>query len=374
MFAFALKTLLSDRGKLITALIGVVFSLILVCVQGGLYSGLMQKASLLVDECNADIWVCHRHIELVDLPKSIPTLWRNRIRGLEGVEQAEPYIVGNAYASLPNSQYENVWIMGSDPTTKLGGGWAFVEGDHTRLLRPHGITVDALDAERLGNPQINDTLEINGHRARVVAKTWGIAPFTTTPYLFTSLNNARQYTKIPDSNCSYILVRAKAGTDLRLLQERIRQRIPDADVYTSAEFSQISRDYWMTRTGIGISFGAATLLGVLVGMLMVGQSLYALALDHLDDYATLKAIGADDRQIRSVVIAQALSIAAVGSAVGIAMVVLIERNWSSPLAPIEIPFDLLCGSVALVFGICLLATILPAHRIRRIDPATVLQG
>src|SRR5438105_6077115 len=66
VFSFALKTLLSDRGKLLTGLAGVIFSLVLVNVQGGLCLGLMRKASLLIDHCDADLWVGHRMIENVD--------------------------------------------------------------------------------------------------------------------------------------------------------------------------------------------------------------------------------------------------------------------------------------------------------------------
>ena len=87
MYVFALKTLLSDRGKLLTALVGVVFSLVLVNIQGGLYFGLMAKASVLVDHSDADIWVGHQHLENVDFAHNIPEVWLNRIRGLSGVEQ-----------------------------------------------------------------------------------------------------------------------------------------------------------------------------------------------------------------------------------------------------------------------------------------------
>lgn len=374
MYRFAWKTLASDRGKLLTALIGVVFSLVLVNVQGGLYYGLIRKATVLIDHCDADIWVGHRLVENVDLPHEIPQVRIDRIRGLPDVEQAEPYIVGKGIATLPNGGYEDVWVVGADPRSMLGGGWAFTEGSRTELLRPHAVSFDELDAHKLGNPRIGDLLEVNGHKVRIVAKTRGILGFLTTPYFFTTLETARTVSGIPDGYCSYFLVRARQGADLDNLVRQIRGQVPDLDVYRADEFARLSQDYWMRRTGIGISFGAATLLGLLVGFLMVGQSLYALALDHISDYATLKAIGADDGQVGLVVILQALSIAVVGTALGIALVWVIERTLSSPLAPIEIPLHLLLGGIVVVFGICIIASILPFLRIRRIDPATVLQG
>jgi putative ABC transport system permease protein len=130
----------------------------------------------------------------------------------------------------------------------------------------------------------------------------------------------------------------------------------------------------MKRTGIGVSFGAATGLGLLVGLMMVAQSLYALALDHIGDYATLKALGAEDRHVCGIILLQSLSIASAGTLVGIAIVLAIRRFGSSPMAPIEIPPALVGLAVVFVFAICLAASLLPYFRIRRIDPAVVLQG
>jgi putative ABC transport system permease protein len=217
-------------------------------------------------------------------------------------------------------------------------------------------------------------VEINRRRARIVAKTNGIQNFMTTPVVFTTLDSARRFTNIRADDCSYVLITAEEGVDPKSLAASIERAVPDAGVFTAAEFQSVSERYWMKRTGIGLSFGIATLLGLVVGLLMVMQSLYALSLDHLTEYATLKAIGAEDRAIGGVIIAQAMSVAACGSIVGVSLVLAIQHVVSSPIAPIEIPPALLCGGVLIVFVICLAATILPAFRIRRVDPAVVLQG
>lgn len=374
MLWFALKTLVSDRGKALTALVGVVFSLVLVNIQGGLYFGLLRKASLLTDYGDADIWVGHPHVENVDFAENIPEVRINRVRGLPGVESAHPYLVTKGIATLPGGGFEDIWIIGADPQTMTGGGWSFVAGSRDELLRPDGISIDELDARKLGNPALGDVLEVNGRRAKVVARTHGIVGFVTTPYVFTTIDTARRFSETPAAYCSYFLVRAQPGVDVRALRNTIREQVPDLAVYTAGEFGRLSQDYFLHRTGIGISFGAATLLGLLVGLLIVGQSLYALALDHLKDYATLKAIGAEDRQVGAVITLQALSIASFGTAIGLALVHVIQRTLSTPMAPIEIPFELLSGGVVVVFGICLASTILPAVRIRHVDPAVVLQG
>jgi putative ABC transport system permease protein len=371
---FALKTLLSDRGKLLTGLAGVIFSLVLVNVQGGLFLGLMHKASVLIDHCDADLWIGHQGIENVDFAQDIPELWINRIRGIEGVERVEPYIVGKGIATLPDGGFEDVWVIGSDPASMMGTGWSFVAGSCEDLKRPDAVSFDDVDASKLGNPRVGDWLEVNGHRAKFVARTRGITGFVTTPYLFTTLETARRLSNMHAGYCSFFLVKAQGGADIERLRREIAAQLPDVLVHTPREFARISQNYWMKRTGIGVSFGAATGLGLLVGLMMVAQSLYALALDHIGDFATLKALGAEDRQVCGVIVHQSVAIAAVGSAAGLAIVLAIRQCWWSPLAPIDIPPALAGCSVVFVFAICLVASLLPYLRIRSVDPATVLQG
>jgi putative ABC transport system permease protein len=101
--------------------------------------------------------------------------------------------------------------------------------------------------------------------------------------------------------------------------------------------------------------------------------LYALALDHLSDYATLKAIGADYHHIYGIVIVQSLSIAIFGTAMGVAIVFLIKHYFDTPVAPIDVPLWVLLSGIALNFILCLMASVLPFGRIRRVDPAMAMQ-
>ena len=112
MWLLAIKSMFADRGKLLTSLLAVVFSVVLINLQGGLLLGLIQKASLLVDYGQADIWVGHRHMNNVDIGTFIPERWVHRIRGVPGVERAEPYIVMFGQTTMPDGRFENVVIVG----------------------------------------------------------------------------------------------------------------------------------------------------------------------------------------------------------------------------------------------------------------------
>jgi putative ABC transport system permease protein len=216
-------------------------------------------------------------------------------------------------------------------------------------------------------------LEINQNRARITAKTDGIVGFITTPYVFTTLESARAYGRMPAGYCSYYLIQAEDGANLEQLCREIRQRVPELDAYTAADFSFKTRMYWIVRTGLGMSFGGSTMLGLTVGLVMVAQSLYAFVLDHQSDYATLKAIGAEDAQVYQILLLQSVTIAVMGAIIGNAMSFLIRHFFSTPRLTIDMPPLLLLISTSLAIAICLLSSFLPFHRIRLVDPITVLQ-
>jgi putative ABC transport system permease protein len=372
--SFALKTLLADRRKLFIALIGVIFSLVLVNIQGGMFIGLIRKSTLLVDNCAADIWVGHRGVKNADITADIPVSWIYRVRGVPGVARAEPYVVSGGMLELRNGDFEGVLVVGCDSASMLGGPWSFAEGDINRLREPDAVTIDRLDESRLANPKIGELLEINGNKARITAKTDGIVGFITTPYVFTTLERARLYTRIPEGHCSYFLVTLETGYNIDAVVSEIQRRLSYADVYPASDFSWKTRMYWIVRTGLGMSFGSSTLLGLAVGLMMVAQSLYAFVLDHLENYAALKAIGATDRQIAGILMTQGVVIATLGCVVGHLFSWLIVVLVSSPQLTIAVTPILQIAATVMAFSICLISSLLPIGRIRNVDPVTVLQG
>jgi putative ABC transport system permease protein len=374
MWTISLKTLFADRGKLLTALVGVVFSIVLVNIQGGLFIGLLRKASLLVDNCGADIWVGHKGLHNVDFPHDIPRGWVHRIRAIPGVQLAEPYLVGHSTMTLPSGGFEPVLVVGCDRTSLLGNAWNITSGDASAIRQPDAIIIDEYELAKLDHPKIGDVLEIGGKRARVGAFSRGILGFLVTPYCFAEIDNAAGFLNKRSDICSYFLVKAESNADVPAIIQEIRQRIPDVDAYTREEYSRLSISYWMTRTGLGISFGAATLLGLAVGMVIVAQTLYASVLDRLVEFGALKAIGASESQLLRILLSQALVMATAGSATGLGLVYAIIEIFHSPKAPIIVPWWLALGACTLVVLICLIAALLPYLRVRKLDPVMVLQG
>lgn len=374
LWNLAYRTLLYDRGKLFAGLIGVVFSVVLVNIQGGLFFGLMNKASLLVDRSNADIWVGHKGMHNVDFPHGLPERWVHRIRSVPGVERAEPFHVSFSEMSLPDGKFEGVVLVGSVEGSDLGRAYTIVEGPADALSYHDAVLVDRCDDEKLADPRLGELREIGGRRVRICGKSEGVLSFLVTPYVFTTYARARSLASTDPSLASYFLVRLEKGADSDAVCQEIRRRLGDVTAVPASQYAATSVQFWMTRTGIGISFGAATCMGLLVGLIMVAQTLYAMVLDRLEEFATLKAIGSTERELVILLGGQASLVAGLGIGIGLVMTVIVQAVCSTPRAEILIPIGLYLASAVLVFAICLFASALPYLRVRRVDPHSVLQG
>lgn len=88
---------------------------------------------------------------------------------------------------------------------------------------------------------------------------------------------------------------------------RLAAMLPnDVVVLTLEAFVKQEMDYWADRVAIGFIFNLGSLMGLPVGVVIVYSILYTDVTDHLNEYATLKAIGYLDRQLFSVVIQESL--------------------------------------------------------------------
>jgi putative ABC transport system permease protein len=277
---------------------------------------------------------------------------------------------------MPDGNTERVVVVGCDAASLLGNAWVMADGDAAAVRRPDAVLVDVCDADRLGHCRVGDVREISGRRARVVGMTYGVVGFTTTPYVFTTLHRAR-INYLPSAGpdqCSYFLVKACPGSDIPALVAALRQRVPELDVHDKATFSGLCMNYWLTRTGIGISFGLATFLGLLVGLVMVAQTLYASVAERVKEYGTLKALGANDGCVARFLVVQALGNAVLGSVLGLAGALLLGTLLDAPRAPVIFRGWVMAGSVVLITAVCLLASWAPYWRISKIDPASVLRS
>ncbi|MBX5496019.1 MAG: FtsX-like permease family protein, partial [Bryobacteraceae bacterium] len=195
------------------------------------------------------------------------------------------------------------------------------------------------------------------------------------PYIFTSFKNALNYTPVlqPDETI-FFLVKTKPGADIEAVKRALQERLPNLDVYTNREMSRKTQVYWVLETGAGVTTMAGALLGLVVGIVVVAQTIYAATVDHIREFGTLKAIGATNGRIYQVILLQAALSAAMGYAVAISIAKVIADSTSSGNVPILLPPEVAVAAFIVALAMCMGASVISIRKATRIDPALVFRG
>jgi putative ABC transport system permease protein len=284
MALLARRNLFHDRIRFTVTLTGIVFALVLIVIQFGLFLGFTTTTSNNIDHANADLWIVFHGVGYFDTARMFSERKFYEVLAVPGVQQAEKYIQNFAYWKKADGGVENVQIIGFHPGSGLGEPWNVVHGNVLDVKLEDGIIVDDLYKDKLGVAKTGDRVEIGDHRARVVGFTHGIRSFTTSPFVYTSFKNALNYTRpeAREDQLAYILVKVAPGFTPDEVPKNLRARLTDVDVYTSEEFSRRTRFYWMFTTGAGLAVLTAALMGLVVGVAVVAQTIYAATMD--EDY------------------------------------------------------------------------------------------
>jgi len=374
MASLSIRNLLHDRVRLVVTLTGIVFSVVLSAIQLGLFVGFRHATSDLIRMSDADVWVRSRGVTHMEsaVPFSERALFR--VMSTPGVETAEKYIASFSGWKRGDGAEEGILIIGVEPNATMGTPWNLTTGRVEDLMQPDAVIVDELYLDKLGVTAIGDVAEIRGRRVRVVGFTRGIRTFTTAPPVFTSYRNALAFLNLEPDRALYVLVRARPDTSPEALAAAINTRLPDVDAQATAVWQAQQESYWMFGTGAGITVLIAAGLGMLVGVVVVAQTIYAATVDHLKEYGTLKAIGAANRYIYRVITEQAMVSAVVGYGVGISIALLVSALSLQGTTAILLPWPLVVGLAGATVAMCLIASIVSIHKATRIDPAMVFRN
>jgi putative ABC transport system permease protein len=249
-----------------------------------------------------------------------------------------------------------------------------VRGLPQDLDAPMRVAVDVGDLRKLqiDRDPVGATLDLNGVTAYIVGLSAGVRSFTLTPYVFASADTARRVLRMKRDQASYWVADLR---DPRCADDVVRavRAHPDLDAHTAARFAEMTQDYWVAGSGAGAALGFSALLGLVVGVVIVGQTLYAVTREHLRELATLKAVGASDIEITGFVAWQALFLAGVGGALGLANTWVVRGAIDSVGISVELSPAVLgvgAGAVALM---CALASLWSVRAVLTLEAAEVFK-
>jgi len=374
MWTLALKNLMHDRIRLAITLVGITFSVALVLIQVGMFFGMTANSSTIIDHSEGDLWIMARNAQNFDMVHAFPDSLVSSARSVEGVEWAENLILAWGFIRLPNGGTEQVEMVGFNPSRPVGQPWNVQQGNLADLRGTDAIFVDQSAFTRLGPMKVGDFREVVQKKVRIVGVTRGIMSFTTAPYFFTTIETAQRILpQVMGNKTTFIVLKVRDGYSKERVKEALQERFRNYDVRTREEWAKRTRNYWTWQTGIGAGFFGNALMGFIVGLVIVSQTIYSATIENIREYGTLKAIGAKNFHVYSVILQQA-GVAAVG---GFLLATVLQRIVLA-LKPITVqitaPPVLYVGTFLLTLIMCGLASLVSVRRVASIDPVEVFKG
>ena len=375
----AYRNLFHDRLSLVVTLVGIVFSVVLIAVQFGLYIGSEVRIAAMLDQTRGDLWVIPYGTKSFDDPTFLEGQVKHPVLSTPGIASVEELVAGFVGWRRPAGGTTAALLVGSDTNTNTSVPWDIVEGSLRSLAAPSAVAVDRTYFEELGIKGVGDRAEINGTSVTVTTVTDNIRSFTTLPYVFTTLAMARTLLGAAPDLSSYAVVRVAPGHEIEDVRKALTARLApsqpgqaaDAEILTHNEFRKRSLNRWLFETGAGAALITGAALGLIVGVVIVAQTLYSSTKDHLNEFATLRALGSSSGYIHRVILMQAALSAVLGYALGMTISMTIMYASEGTALPIVMTPTLAVLLLALTVGMCAISAVSAIGKVMRIDPAMV---
>lgn len=308
---YSLTTVWHERQRFLPAVLVVAFSAVLMALQAALLFGLFSITSLPVDNVGAELWVGSAGAVSIDQAEPISAHYLTRLASQPEVKRCETYLKGLASWVKADGGSELCMVIGSRLDADSLGAVRQLSAEQRALLyEPGAIVVDRAELKRLGIRKVGATTEVNGARVRVVGCVAGLQSLAA-PYVFCSLETARQLLRVPPEQVTYLLGCCHHPAQVPVVAERFRI-YPTLTAVPREQLSWRTRMHWMVKTKAGIALGWGAALGLLIGAIVTSQTLYAAVAASRHEYAVLQALGIPRWRLALAVLAQSFWVGLAG--------------------------------------------------------------
>ena len=357
------RNLFSERRRAVLGIAGVAIALLMVLAIDGIFAGAMRQVSRYIDASGADLFVSQRGVRTMHMSSSsIPSAAVEGIRRIPGVRWADP-ILYDSGALIASEERELTYLIGYVPGGR-GGPGSLAAGVEPG---PGEIVLDEQAAAILG-------VGVGG-RVEILDRSWRVSGLTTG---MTNIVNSVSFVPFDDFSAargldgvaSYVLVGSDAPAD------QVVARIEATTALTAQSRARFSAE---ERQGVKDMstelMQIMTFAAFLIGLSVIGLTLYAATLSRLREIGVMKALGATPGRLGRIVLIQAGW--TVGTALVLAGLVAAGLGWVLGRTQATFPLDVEAPSVArAAAGAMLLGAIgaiAPLIKVSRVDPATVFR-
>ena len=369
-----------EKTRLAVALAGISFADILMFMQLGFRDALYYSNVRFHNSLQGDIVLINSQSSAVLAMRSFSQRRLYKALELPAVQSVHPiYLDFTIWKNPVTGRPRSILIFGMNPENNLVN-LPGVQENLDKLKLPDVVLFDRSSRVEYGpiaaNYQQGKTVTAEVRRRRIKVEglfTLG-ASFGADGNLITSdINFLRIFSNRQKGLIDIGLIRLKPGADPKLVAEELRKYLPnEVNVLTKQEFIDFERNYWANSTAIGFIFTLGTVMGFIVGTVIVYQILYTEVADHLAEYATLKAIGYTQNYLLSVILQEALLLAVLGYFPGIVFALFMYNSArDATLLPVFMSFDRAVMVLILTIMMCIISGAIAVRKLRSADPADI---
>lgn len=369
--------LIEHKSRLAIAIAGIAFADLLIFVQLGFQDALYDSAIEPHSNLQADLVVINPQLQSLISVKSFQRDRLYQTLGYNGVKSVNSLYIATGQWRNPTTRIDRaILVWGVDPAQTT---FTFPEVQQKLdFIKP----LNRVLFDRAGRPEYGNIaedyqqkgsleVELNNKLLTVEGIFTNGASFAADGNVITSDSTfLNLFPERKPGNIDVGLISLKPGTNIKLVQAEIAAGMPDLRVLTIEQFAAVEKNYWESQGAIGFIFGLGVIVGFIVGIVIVYQILHTEVSDRLPEYATLKAMGYNDRYLFSVVLQQALILALLGFLPGMGVSIgLYQVAQSATLLPIVMKVDRAIFVLILTILMCVGSGTIAIRKLQSADPA-----
>ncbi len=366
--------LVHEKSRLVVALAGVAFAVLLVFMNLGFLGALAKSASMFYQYMDADVFLVSPQSLEISSTKAFPRDRLYQAAGIKGVQRVMPLYLGYLQWRNPQTRDSRAVFMFAfnpqDPVFSLPG--LGTPATLAALDRPDTVLFDLLSRPEYGPKTIGTKTEVDRRTVTIGGQYELGGGFAADATVIGSDQNFLRLLKIPLNLVNMGLIKLEPGADAQKVAAELRQILPkDVVVRTKAEIIENDRSYWISSTSTGFIFGMGVAVSCVVGVVIVYQILYTDISDHMKQYATLKAMGYRSGYLFNVVVQEAMILSVLGyipgflSALGLYA---FAANATNNALPIAMDLQRAVAVFILTVAMCVISALISVRKVVTAEP------
>lgn len=364
--SLALRNLFQDKTRLALSVGGVALAVMLILILNGFLAGMNhQITSYLVNSPGSVVVAQKGVVDLLGATSLLPSGVESQVESKQGVRQVIPILSQFIILDL-HGKKQPAYLIGYYPE-RGGGPWHIQTGREPQT--DNEVVFDRILAKR-HDLTLGDNIELMGQNFTIVGLSDGTTSWMTS-FFFIHKSAAEKLLRAPGA-VSFLLVTLAEGTDTNDLVRRL-DNLQGVNALTKTTMA--ANDLRLFAKIFSAPLKLMVAIAFLVGTMIIGLVIYTATIERQREYGVLKAIGAPNRILYTVVTTQAAFASLAGSTVGVllaygaaAWIMSARPQFLIAFDPWDIAWALLAG-----VGMALAAAIFPARVVAGLAPAEVFR-